>query len=163
MMGSRSGTLELLRDFGRVCGEKGWKAAEDGSWVKTDDGYDVIVWSDSFTVPTIRSMVSNRVCSIREDEMWGVRKAKHIAFVATNGFPEELPALFKERPELASRITFFDLQRSERRGRLSRAFRCLEQFLQERLGRRFQAGSLKPRRTTNTPAREGVNSSSIMA
>lgn len=146
MVESRSETLELLRDFGRVCGEKGWKAAEDGSWVKVGSEYDVIVWSNRFTAPTVKSMVSSRRCSIREDEVWGVKKAKHIAFVATNGFPREVSEFFNENPELASGVTLFDLRKSERRGRLSRVLRDLEQLLQERRGRRFRARSLRARR-----------------
>lgn len=126
-----------LEKFGKWVAWRGWKAAEDGSWVKAQGEYHVFLYCRSISLSTLKSMVRNSKCSIFEDGLWSVREATLMVFIFPRSLTPELTREVEASPELTSKALLYDFGRLTRLGKGNNITDEFERFLRGEYGLSF--------------------------
>jgi hypothetical protein len=125
---------EVLRKFKQRCSRRGWKAAEDGDWVKVGETYHAFLWCRSLSPGTLRSIVTASEISICEESLWKVKKVDYIAFL-TESFANNVFDVFEPHPEFLNRVVLYDIDHGLKMGKAtSPVFGEFERFIEEEYG-----------------------------
>lgn len=105
---------DLLRRFKERCQSKGWKAGDEGNWVKLGENYYVFTWFKEIAPSAFASIVGDGRSSIFEDDFWSVKNAKCAIFISLSGFSKKIIEMVNKTPELSKRVALYDLSHFEK-------------------------------------------------